>query len=160
MDAASFAEIQPDLDARVRRIVWCTVATVDTKGRPRVRILHPMWEGSTAFICTGRHSLKEKHLARNPFVSLSYWDPKHEQVYADCRAEWLDAPAEKQRIWDLFKATPQPYGYDPAMFWPGGPASDDFGVLRCTPSRIQLGGITPTGFENRVWRADAATAAR
>ena len=116
--------------------------------------------GSTAWICTNRHSVKEKHLARNPFVSLSYWDPKHEQVYADCRAEWVDAPAEKQRIWNLFESTPEPYGYKPAMFWPGGPGGADFGVLKCTPWRIQLGGITPTGFENRVWRADAAAATR
>jgi len=160
MDVASFAEIQSDLESRVSRIVWCTVATVDTKGRTRVRILHPMWEGQTAWICTNRHSVKERHLARNPFVSLSYWDPKHEQVYADCRAEWADAPAEKQRIWDLFKSTPQPYGYDPAMFWPGGPGGDDFGVLKCTPWRIQLGGLTAAGFENRVWRAPGSAAAR
>ena len=26
------------------RIVWCTVATVDRRGRPRSRILHPYWE--------------------------------------------------------------------------------------------------------------------
>jgi general stress protein 26 len=158
MDVQSFSEIQADLEARVSRIVWCTVATVDTKGRPRVRILHPMWEGSTAWICTGRHSFKEKHLARNPFVSLSYWDPKHEQVYAECHVEWIDDVAEKQRIWELFKAAPSPYGYDPAMFWPGGPASDDFGVMKCTPWRIQLAGITPNGFENRVWRLERSAA--
>ena len=83
MEVDSFSEIQSDLEARVR-------------------ILHPMWEGSTAFICTGRHSFKEKHLARNPFVSLSYWDPKHEQVYAECHVQWIDDAGEKQRVWDLF----------------------------------------------------------
>ena len=160
MDVKSFAEIQPDLEARVRRIVWCTVATVDGKGRPRVRILHPVWEGSTALICTGRHSFKEKHLARNPFVSLSYWDPQHQQVYADCRAEWADDPTEKKRVWELFKSTPQPYGYDPAMFWKGGPQSSDFGVLRCTPWRVELTAMTSAGFESRVWRAPAATATK
>jgi uncharacterized pyridoxamine 5'-phosphate oxidase family protein len=160
MTSLSFADIQADLDARVRRIVWCTVATVDTKGRPRVRVLHPVWEASTAYICTGRHSLKEKHLAKNPFVALSYWDPKHEQVYAECRSEWVDDVKEKTRIWELFKSTPSPYGYDPAMFWPGGPASDDFGVMRCTPWRIALTSMTPTGFENRVWQPTAQSAAR
>ena len=170
MDAQSFAEIQPDLESRVRRIVWCTVATVDTKARPRVRILHPMWEGSTAFICTGRHSFKEKHLARNPFVSLSYWDAQHEQVYADCHAAWIDDAAEKTRVWELFKSQPSPYGYDPAMFWPGGPASEDFGVLRCTPWRIALSSMTRAGsdrqvdalflFSTTVWRPQSTTAAR
>ncbi len=87
----------------MRRIVWCTVASVDSKGRPRVRILHPVWEGQTALIGTGRHSFKEKHLPRNPFVSLSYWDPQHEQVYAECHAQWIDDVAEKQRVGDLLR---------------------------------------------------------
>ena len=26
------------------RIVWATVATVDERGRPRSRVLHPIWE--------------------------------------------------------------------------------------------------------------------
>ena len=30
--------------AIAHRIVWCTVATVDRRGRPRSRILHPYWE--------------------------------------------------------------------------------------------------------------------
>ena len=89
-DATSFSDIQLELESRVRRIVWCTLATVDTKGRPRVRIVHPVWEGPNAYICTGRHSLKEKHLAKNPFVALSYWDPQHQQVYAECRCQWID----------------------------------------------------------------------
>jgi general stress protein 26 len=157
-DAQSFAEIQPELESRARRIVWCTVATVDALGRPRVRILHPMWEGPIAFICTGRHSFKARHLAKNPFVSLSYWDPRHEQIYAECRAEWADDLAEKKRVWKLFASQPFPYGYDPGMFWPAGPESGDFGVLRCTPWRIALSSMTPTGFATTVWRPATAAA--
>ena len=88
MDVASFTEIEDEFMARVRRIVWCTVATVDRQGRPRTRILHPIWEGSTGWIGTSPISLKAKHLERNPYVSLSYWDPQHQQIYADCKAEW------------------------------------------------------------------------
>lgn len=153
MEVQSFDEIRPALEERVRRIVWCTVATVDRKGRPRVRLLHPVWEGSTAYICTGRHSHKAKHLAETPYVSLSYWDPRHEQVYADCNAEWVDDPAEKTRVWELFKSETPPYGYDPAMFWPDGPAAEGFGVLRCSPWRIELSAMSPQGsFEVQVWR--------
>ena len=120
MDVTSFAEIEEEFMARVRRIAWCTVATVDAKGRPRTRILHPIWEGTTGWIATGRHSHKEKHLAKNPYVSLSYWDPQHQQIYADCKAEWCDDAAEKRRVWDLYKNTPPPLGYDPQMIWAGG----------------------------------------
>jgi hypothetical protein len=30
--------------AMAHRIVWCTVATVDSQGRPRSRVMHPIWE--------------------------------------------------------------------------------------------------------------------
>ena len=154
MDVNDFSEIEDEFNARVQRIVWCTVTTVDTEGRPRARILHPVWEGSTGWICTGRHSYKEKHLAANPFVSISYWDPEHKQVYAECKTEWADDPAEKQRVWDLFKTTPMPYGYDPAMFWPAGPQSDDFGALKLIPWRVEISAIADmaSGKPPLVWR--------
>ena len=47
-------------------------------------------------------------------------------------------PAEKQRVWDLVKNAPPPVGYDPAMFWPGGPQDPDFGALKLEPWRIEL----------------------
>ncbi|MGI8927827.1 MAG: pyridoxamine 5'-phosphate oxidase family protein [Tepidiformaceae bacterium] len=153
MDVQSFAEIEPELMARVRPIVWCTVTTVDRRGRPRARILHPMWEGSTAFIMTGRQSFKTKHLEQNPYVSLSYWSVEHGLAYAECKAEWRDDAAEKRRVWELFKTTPPPYGYDPAMFFK---SADDpgFGVLRCTPWRVEVHSLAElaTGTPSRVWR--------
>ena len=87
MDVASFAEIEKDFMERVARIVWCTVTTVDRKGRPRARILHPIWERSTGWIATGRSSFKGKHLEANPYVSLSYWDPQHQQGLRRVRGE-------------------------------------------------------------------------
>jgi uncharacterized pyridoxamine 5'-phosphate oxidase family protein len=142
MMSQDFAELEPEFMRRVSRIVWCSVATVDHQGNPRVRLLHPIWEvidGKLAgYIATGRHSFKEKHIARNPYVSLSYWDAAQEQVYVDAKAEWSDAPEERQRIWDLFKSTPPPLGYDPGMIWRNGPLADDFGVLRLEPWRVEV----------------------
>jgi general stress protein 26 len=135
---ASFAEIEAEFMRRVAKTVWCTMATVDSRGRPRTRLIHPIWEGSTGYIGTGRHSLKEKHLAKNPNVSFTYWDPDHEQVYIDATAEWLDDPADRRRIWELYRSTPPPLGYDPGMIWREGPESEDFGVLKLTPRRIEL----------------------
>ncbi len=157
MEVASFAEIQDEFMARVKRIVWCTVATVDTKGRPRTRILHPNWEGTTGWICTGRNTLKTKHLAANPNVSLTYWDPQLLNVYVDAVASWEDDPSEKRRIWEMFKANPFPYGYDPAMI-PGWtvPEAPGFGILKVTPRRIELSGLTLNPSEvvpTYVWHA-------
>jgi general stress protein 26 len=153
MDVASFSEIEEEFMARVRRIVWCTVATVDRQGRPRSRILHPIWEGATGYIATGRHSFKAKHLEANPYVSLTYWDQQHQQVYADCRAEWDDRPEEKHRLWNLYGTTPPPLGYDLKMIW-SGPDDPTLGILKLTPWRIELYalGDLPTGKQPQVWR--------
>src|SRR6266540_3552185 len=104
MDVSSFDEIEADFNQRVREIVWCTVSTVDRRGRPRSRILHPIWEGTTGWIGTNRHSFKEKHLAANPHVSLSYWSPKHDLMYVDCTAAWDDSLDQRRRIWELYKS--------------------------------------------------------
>ena len=55
-EVTSFDEIAKGFDERVRRIVWCTVTTVDTQGRPFSRILHPIWEGCVGWIATGSSS--------------------------------------------------------------------------------------------------------
>ena len=138
MRVNSFADIETEFTRRVREIVWCNVTTVNRQGRPRSRILHPIWQGSTGWILSSRHSLKEKHLAKNPYVSLCYANASLEQVYAECRAHWEDGADVKSRIWDLFAATPQPVGYDPTAFWPGGKEDSDFGVLKLTPWRIEV----------------------
>jgi general stress protein 26 len=149
-----FAEIEAEFVARVNRIVWCTVATVDGAGRPRSRILHPIWEGQVGWIATGRHSPKAAHLTRNPYVSLTYWDPRHEQVHADCRAEWADDVPTKRRVWNLFRDAPPPMGYDPGAFFPGGPEDREFGALRLVPWRISLWSLADLigGKPPQVWR--------
>lgn len=158
VEVTAFAEIEAAFMERVRRIAWATVATVDRQGRPRARILHPIWEGSTGWIATGRASFKAKHLARNPNIALCYWDPGHQQIYAECRVEWADDPADRHRIWNLFKDTPPPLGYDPGMIWRGGPDDPTYGLLKLLPRRIELSalGDMMTGKQPRIWRAGEA----
>jgi general stress protein 26 len=155
MDVASFADIEAEFTKRISRIIWCTVTTVDGSDRPRGRLLHPIWEGSTGWIATVRTSFKAKHLEHNPYVSLAYWDPQHEQVYADCRAEWVEDMDEKARLWELFKSTPEPLGYDLGLFWAGGVEDPSYGLLKLDPWRIELWsmGDMMKGQPPRVWRA-------
>jgi hypothetical protein len=121
--------------------------------RPRSRILHPIWEGATGWIGTHRHSHKSQHLARNPYMSLAYISNVMNPVYVDCTAEWVDDPAQKQRIWDLFLNTPEPLGYDPAISF-GSVDRDDFGLLKLTPWRIDLVTFPAPSMEEgtKVWR--------
>jgi general stress protein 26 len=153
MEVAHFSEIEPEFMSRIRRIVWCTVSTVDALGRPRSRILHPIWEGSTGWIATGRRSFKAKHIEGNPYVSLSYWDQQHEQVYIDCRAQWEERTQEKQRVWQLFHSTPPPLGYDLAQFF-GAPDDPSYGLLKLAPWRIELWSLQELvkGRPPQVWR--------
>jgi general stress protein 26 len=157
VDVASFAEIADDLSARVRRIVWCTMTTVHRRGRPRSRILHPIWEGPVCWAATQRHSFKGKHVAHNPYVSLTYWDREQQQVYADCRAEWEDDPAEKWRVWELYASTPPPLGYDLGMFYREGLDDPNYGLLKMTPWRLELWSLPDmmSGIPNKVWRNPA-----
>ncbi len=153
MDVNDFSELEDKFKSITQRIVWCTVTTVDRQGRPRSRILHPVWDGTTGWIATGRQSHKAKHLAANPFVSLTYWDPEHEQTIIDCKADWHDDQASKDHLWELLKTTPEPVGYDPKAFWPG---ADDasFGVLKLTPWRLEVWSLAAMakGESPQVWR--------
>ena len=161
MDVGSFEEIAEQFNDRVNRIVWCSVTTVDRQGRPRSRILHPVWEGSIGWIATGRHSHKDKHLSENPYVSLTYFEQTagnpmaQQQVYAECKTEWEDDPDEKRRLWDLVKNAPPPVGYDPALFFQTVD-NPEFGMLKLIPWRLErhLGALSDmmTGQEPRIWR--------
>jgi hypothetical protein len=127
------------------RIVWCTVATVDRRDRPRSRILHPYWErtgdGLVGWITTRPTPLKVAHLEHSPYASCSYWDATQDVAVAECRAEWVGDPDTKVHAWELFRAADEPLGHDPYKIWPDGPGDPDAGVLRLTPWRIRVAGM-------------------
>src|SRR5262245_29328556 len=137
MRVASFAEIEQEFNARVTKAVSCSVATIDTRNRVRSRVLHPIWEGMTGWICTRRHTPKAKHLAHHPYVSLTYMAEVFKPVYVDCLAEWEGDLVTKRRVWELFRTTPPPVGYDPTPIFVSADHTN-FGLLKVTPWRINL----------------------
>src|SRR5207245_371477 len=54
---SALEQVAPTFVDMAHRIVWCSAATVDHQGRPRSRILHPLWEWDGAelvgWIATG-----------------------------------------------------------------------------------------------------------
>jgi general stress protein 26 len=152
MDVTSFAEIEGDFIQRVQRMVWCNVATIDSQGRPRSRVLHPIWEGSTGWIATRRHTPKANHLTHNAFVSLSYVADPVKPVYVDCHATWVADAETKRRVWNLFAAAAPPLGHDPAPIL-GSWAFANYGVLKLSPWRIELGSASGFGARRVVWHA-------
>lgn len=131
------------------RIVWCTLATVDRRGRPRSRVVHPIWEqgpdGLTGRLFTRPTPLKLAHLAASPYVSCSYWDPQHEVAVAECRAEFEDDEETRKHLWELFTSAPEPLGYDPKILGGEDHRDPKITVLRLTPWRVSTGG--------EAWRA-------
>jgi general stress protein 26 len=152
MSVATFGEIEAEFLARVHRMVWCNVATVDARGHPHSRLLHTIWEGPTGWIATRRTSPKARDLASNPAVSLAYIADVVRPVYVDALVSWADGPAEKRHVWELFLAAPPPLGYDPAPIF-GAVDAPDYGVLRLLPTQIELGDVSGAGKRRIVWHA-------
>jgi len=148
METLMFEEIRIEFMRRVTRAVYCSVATVDRKGRPRSRIMHPIWDGLTGWVISWNQSHKTKHLQVNPYVSLAYIHDKEKPVYADCRAEWVEDTGEKLRIWELHKSLPPPLGFDLEPHY-GTIHNQYYGLLKFTPWRIELGNL---GGEPVIWR--------
>lgn len=153
MKVTDFSEIAEVFMERVNGIVWCNAATIDRANRPRSRVLHPIWELvdglPVGWIATGRDSLKAKHLAHRPYLSLAYVADPFKPAYAECHAHWADDPATKQRIWQWFTNTPPPLGYDPTPFFKAMD-SPTYGVLKLTPWRIEVGDLLTGQF--RAWQ--------
>ena len=136
-------EIAPTFVKMAHEIVWCTAATVDAKGRPRSRVLHPIWqwEGGklTGWIATGATPIKRAHLDSSPYLSCNYWAPTQDTCVAECRAEWVFDDERRKMVWDLFANGPAPVGYDPAMI-PGweNAASPTFAALKLDPWQLRV----------------------
>jgi len=128
---AAFVEI-------AHRVLWCTLATVDTRGRPRSRVVHPVWEptpdGLLGRVCTRATPTKRAHIAHSPFASCSYWDPEHDVAVAECAAEWDPDPAGS---WPVFRRFPPPVGFDPATMFAGRADDPQAAVILLRPWRLR-----------------------
>ena len=137
-------QIAPAFVGMAHAIVWASVATVDADGKPRSRILHPIWEwdGTDLFgwVATVPTPLKRAHLAVHPDVSVSYWTTNQDTCAADCLVEWYTDDETRAAVWEKFATGPEPVGYDPSIIpmWHDGPTSDAFAVLRLAPYRLRV----------------------
>lgn len=156
-----FGELRDDFLQLTEEIGWCTAATVDRRDRPRSRVLHVSWEIiqdiPIGWVSTSKSPVKTAHLARNPYLSCSYWNTTHNAVFVDCHASWVEDNAGKEHVWELVMAEAAARGYDSYDVWPEGYTDPSFQVLRLDPWRIQVtlpdlaNGKTISS--SRVWHA-------
>ena len=139
----NLTQIAPAFLKMAHQIVWCTAATVDADGRPRSRVLHPIWQWDgatlTGWIATGPTPVKRAHLEASPHISCNYWAPSQDTCVAECRAQWAFDDDTRRMVWDLFANGPEPVGYDPAVI-PGwdGPTTPTFAALKLDPWRLRV----------------------
>ena len=116
---ADLAQTAPAFVDMAHKIVWCTVATVDKQGRPRSRVLHPVWEWDgehlVGWIATAPTPTKVGHMQNSSFVSCNYWAPDQDTCVAECAASWVMDDDGKAAVWDKVKNATAPVGSDPAM---------------------------------------------
>ena len=119
--------------ATAAKAIWAYLATANGF-QPKVRVVHPAFEGERVWVATGRASAKAGHIDKNPGVELFY------QIGADMvhltvtgKAKFVEDLAEKKRIWNS-----KVFDYDLSQFWPGGPESKDFGLMLIAPDRVEL----------------------
>src|SRR6202020_2120769 len=136
--------IAPAFVELAHSIVWASVATVDGDGRPRSRILHPIWEWDgidlIGWVATVPTPVKRAHLHAHPEVSVSYWTTSQDTCSAECAAQLYTDDETRKSVWDKFANGPAPVGYDPFIIPMGsdGPTSEQFAALRLSPYRLRV----------------------
>lgn len=136
-----------DADQYARKATWCALAT-ETHGEPRVRMVHPTWEGDVLWIATGTETLKAKQIAVNPVVDIQYQvaPPDFVHLLVRGRATLVSDDAVREHVWKNVM------DYDLGEFFPGGPADPGYVAVRIDPERVELSEMFGT-VNKRVWRA-------
>ena len=134
------------VDEACKKAVWCAIATVDGN-EPRVRIVHPTWDGDVLWFATGPDSPKAKHLRANPSVDVQYQVAPPDFVHVMVRgsAELVSDQAAKNHAWEAID-------YDLTQFGSSGPDDPNFLPIRITPTRVELSEMFGS-MNKRVWRA-------
>ncbi|MEM7016811.1 MAG: pyridoxamine 5'-phosphate oxidase family protein [Pseudomonadota bacterium] len=126
--------------------VWCALATVKDN-EPRVRIVHPTWEGDVLWVATGPTTPKALQMQQNPAVDVQWQvaPPNFVHIMTRGRAEVCTDEATKQHAWEAID-------YDLSAFFPGGPKDPNYVAIKITPTRVELSEMFGST-NKRVWRA-------
>ena len=142
------------------RIVWCGVATVDRRGRPRSRILHPYWERTgDGRARLGRHPPLAAEGAPTSSARRTSRAPTGTRP-TTWRSPTATPPGRRtatstRACGSCTPRAPEPLGYDFHQIWPEGPAAPGAALLRLDPWRLHVADAM-TVATPRVWRADTA----
>ena len=142
VQSAFFAAV----DAACKKAIWCAVATVHGD-QPRVRIVHPTWDGDVLWFATGPDSPKAHQLRANPAVDIQYQvaPPEFTHVLVRGTAELVTDQATKRHAWDAID-------YDLTQFGSTGPEDPNFLPVKVVPRRVELSEMFGS-MNKKVWYA-------
>ena len=140
------AEFFNAVDEACKKAIWCAVATIDGN-EPRVRIVHPTWDGDELWFATGPKSPKARQMRDNANVDIQYQvtPPDFIHVLVRGTAELVTDQETKNHAWDAID-------YDLTAFGSTGPDDVDFLPVRILPTRVELSEMFGS-VNKRVWRA-------
>lgn len=126
--------------------VWSAWATQSSKG-PRVRMVHPTWEGDILWLATGPDTPKAKQMRKYPEVDVQWQVAPPNFIHIMCRgtAELLMDDETRAHAWEALD-------YDLNDFFPGGPTDPNYVAIKVTPTRVELSEMFGS-VNQRVWRA-------
>ena len=134
-----------DVDAACKKAVWCAIATVDGD-QPRVRIVHPTWDGEVLWFATAPQSPKAEQLRANPHVDIQFQvaPPDFVHVMVRGKAELITDQDTKNHAWEAID-------YDLTQFGSSGPEDPNFMPVKIIPTRVELSEMFGST-NKRVWR--------
>ncbi len=147
IDPSTTEQFFADVASASARATWCALATVHN-GEPRVRMVHPTWEGQVLWLATGAGSAKLRQIASTPVVDVQFQvsPPDFVHILARGRAQAITDPTEKKRVWDVMD-------YDLSMFWKKGPEDPSYIPVRIEPTLVELSKMFGMA-ERRRWRRE------
>jgi len=101
--------------------------------QPRVRPIASMVEDDmSVWMATSAASRKVQQIKKNPKVTLAFvQQPQGEKAATIIgEAEIVEDMRQKKRVWGLAS-------YDPAQFWPDGPETEDYCVLKIDIKKVE-----------------------
>lgn len=110
---------------------YCFLISISESGQPNARLMQPYEpdEELTIYLGTSPQSRKISEITSNPKVSLTYHSPR-ENAYVT-----MIGPAVIENDLQLRRKY---WREDWRIFFPGGPDSDDYTLIKFTPQRIEL----------------------
>jgi general stress protein 26 len=135
-----------DVDEACKKAIWCAIATIDGDA-PRVRMIHPTWDGDVLWFATGPDSPKAHQMRANSNVDIQYQvaPPDFIHVMVRGKAELITDQDTKNHAWDAID-------YDLTQFGSSGPDDPNFLPVKIVPTRVELSEMFGS-MNKRIWRA-------